>query len=239
MIKAAIEKILEISENKIHEINGQFYADKRVTLIEPPVHKPSQISVNSLDGLVKLIAEEGVKNGFTKIFISIDSHRKVSVFTTYGENFERFYLYEAESDAPGLRTGYFEDYERTMILLRSAFIQNEGTAYLLDILSRISNEESVASSDNGMTQTVEVKKGIALQAKETVKARVKLTPYRTFLEVEQPESEFLVRLNKDGEIAIFEADGGMWKLYAKESISQYLERELEDYIADGTVVVMK
>ena len=239
MIKAAIEKILEISENKIHEINGNFYTEKPVTLINSPVYKPRSIGVNSLDSLVKLINEEGVTANVGKLFVRVSSHNEVEVFSSYSDQYERAYLYKAESDSPRMCTNCYEDYEKTMVLLRSAFIPNEGTAYLLDILSRISNEESVQSSDNGMTQTVEVRKGIALQAKEAVKSRVKLIPYRTFLEVEQPESEFLVRLNKDGEIAFFEADGGMWKLNAKDRIASYLEKALADHISSGAVVVMR
>lgn len=239
MIRAAIEKILEVSENKIHELNGNFYTEKPVTLINSPVYKPRSIDVNSLDSLVKLINEEGVVSGVGKLFVRVSSHKDVEVFSSYSDRYERSYLYRAESDSPRVRVDYYEDYEKTMVLLRSAFIPNEGTAYLLDMLSRISNEESVQSSDNGMTQTVEVRKGIALQAKETVKSRVKLIPYRTFLEVEQPESEFLVRLNKDGEIAFFEADGGMWKLNAKDKIASYLESALEQHILSGAVVVMR
>ena len=38
--------------------------------------------------------------------------------------------------------------------------------------------------------------------------------FRTFLEVEQPESEFLLRVDPDEGIGFFEADGGIWKLEA-------------------------
>ena len=48
---------------------------------------------------------------------------------------------------------------------------------------------------------------------------MKLRPYRTFKEIDQPESQFLLRLNENGNIGLFEADGGMWKLEAKKSIA--------------------
>lgn len=63
--------------------------------------------------------------------------------------------------------------------------------------------------------------------------------YRTFLEVEQPESQFLLRLNEKGEVGLFEADGGMWKLAAKKNVSTYLENALADMISAGSVVVME
>ena len=84
-------------------------------------------------------------------------------------------------------------------------------------------KNSVTSEDNGVTQTVEARKGIALKAREQVKPRVPLCPFRTFLEVEQPESEFLVRMREGGEIGLFEADGGMWKLDAKNLSNNILK----------------
>ena len=65
-----------------------------------------------------------------------------------------------------------------------------------------------------------------------------LRPYRTFLEVEQPESEFLLRLDEDGNVGLFEADGGMWELEAKRRVAAYFEAKLELEISAGHVVVM-
>lgn len=58
-------------------------------------------------------------------------------------------------------------------------------------------------------------------------------PYRTFLEVDQPVSEFIFRMKQDkydGVLcALFEADGGAWKMEATERIKKYLESELKAY----------
>lgn len=66
---------------------------------------------------------------------------------------------------------------------------------------------------------------------------VKLKPYRTFYEVEQPESEFLLRLSDDGKVGFFEADGGMWEMTARRTIKEYLEKALEKEIGENRVVV--
>ena len=60
---------------------------------------------------------------------------------------------------------------------------------------------------------------------------------RTFYEVEQPESEFLLRLGDDGKVGFFEADGGMWKMTARKTIKEYLEKALEKEIGENRVVV--
>lgn len=59
-----------------------------------------------------------------------------------------------------------------------------------------------------------------------------------FLEVEQPASDFLLRLDKDGRPALYEADGGAWKLEAKRNIAAYLGEQLADLVERGSVVVM-
>lgn len=71
-----------------------------------------------------------------------------------------------------------------------------------------------------------------------VKPRVALRPFRTFLEVEQPESEFLLRLDDDGNVGLLEADGGMWQQTAKASITAYFEDKLAQEVKDGKIVVM-
>lgn len=62
---------------------------------------------------------------------------------------------------------------------------------------------------------------------------------RTFLEVEQPESEFLLRVDPDEGIGFFEADGGIWKLEAKKNIADYFLKNMGDLIDAGKVVVMQ
>lgn len=60
----------------------------------------------------------------------------------------------------------------------------------------------------------------------------KLIPYRTFLEVEQPASEFVFRIGEGrGGAPVFKlvaADGGLWKSQAVENVKRYLVEQLAD-----------
>ena len=94
--------------------------------------------------------------------------------------------------------------------IRDRFSPGPGVDYLLDLLSRMSKDSGVTTRDNGVSQEVEARQGVALKALGQVKPRVALRPFRTFLEVEQPVSELLLRLDDDGNVGLFEADGGMW-----------------------------
>ena len=237
MLAKMIDKIVSLKQTQTFEIGGQTYTDGHLTRIPPHVDRPECITVSGLDGICKLIRTEMEKVGVT-ILVQAKSYKTVEVMTTYLPDFSRNALYRAEADVPGMRTG-FRDRETALIELRSLFIPNEGTAYLLDLLSRITDEKSVSSKGNGVTQVVEARQGVALNAVVEVKPRILLRPFRTFLEVEQPESEFLLRVNADKGIGFFEADGGVWRLEAKRNIADYFARNLADLIDAGRVVVMQ
>ena len=104
------------------------------------------------------------------------------------------------------------------------------------MLSDICCGAKVIYNDNGIATTVTTQKGVALQSNEQIRPIITLKPYRTFQEVEQPESIFLIRINERG-ISFIEADGGMWKLRARETIKSYLGWKLKDEIENGSVVI--
>ena len=91
-------------------------------------------------------------------------------------------------------------------------------------------------NDNGIATSVVTQKGVALQSNEAIRPIVKLRPYRTFQEVDQPESPFLIRIN-ERRILFIEADGGMWKLKARETVKEFLTDKLSQEVSEGSVIV--
>ena len=237
MLKEFAQYLVSLKDNKTYEIHGDTYSDHELHRIPPHVARPSRISVTGLDSVVKLVKSELDMFENLPLFIRVDGARKVSVFSTYDDEMERDSLYEASCDVPDFREG-FRAYENAIIELRSKFFPGEGVDYLLDLLSRINKDNGVTTTDNGVSQQVEARQGVSLKAMVNVKPRVSLCPYRTFLEVAQPESEFILRLDDDGNVGLFEADGGMWKMEAKSNIVAFFEEHLAEEIGAGKVVVM-
>ena len=238
MLEKFINRIVELAAPKTYEIDGHTYSSDSLRRIDPPKYKPEPINVTGLDSVCKLVQNEAKKVG-RKIFIRVAAYNKVSVFSTYDDQYERAYLYRCEADTPSVTVDRYLSYEKAVIELRSLYIPNEGTNYLLSLLGSITSESKVTSSDNGVTQSVEAKSGIALAQKVNIKPRVSLKPFRTFVEVEQPESEFLLRISGNGEIGLYEADGGVWKLEATRNVAGYFEENLKDLIKSGDVVVIR
>ena len=237
MLKEFAQYLMSLKDNKTYDIHGDTYSDRELVRVAPHIDRPARISVSSLDSIVQLVCHELDMFTNLPVFIRAEDARAVSVFTTYDDVMARDNLYRAECDVPGFRDG-FREYEAAIIELRSRFVPGPGVDYLLDLLSRISKDTGVTTSDNGVSQTVEARQGVSLKTMVAVKPRVALRPYRTFLEVEQPESEFLLRLDDNGNVGLFEADGGMWRQTAKASILAYFEARLSDEIKAGKVVVM-
>ena len=242
MNKEALEYLVSLGVVGVQNINGQAYSERQLYPVKPYVPTPEKINVTSLDSVVKLVKSEAEKlmaYNKTSVFVRVDGPRKVSVFSgCVGDEFKRHYFYEATCDVPDFKEG-FRSHEAAIIELQSRFSDGEGKEYLLGLLSSISKESNVSTNDNGVSQTVQARSGVSLLQTVQVKPRVSLRPYRTFLEVEQPESQFLLRLNDKGEVGLFEADGGMWKMHAKKSVCAYLEAGLSDLVSGGSVVVME
>lgn len=113
----------------------------------------------------------------------------------------------------------------------------ERADYTLQLLSQISTGAKVTYNDTGVATTIVTQRGVSLQQNSTIRPIVKLRPYRTFQELEQPAGLFLIRIDERG-ISFTEADGGMWKLAARKSIKAYLEAALASEIDSGNVRVM-
>jgi len=245
MLKEFVEKLIDLANPEIYEINGDTYTtNQKLVRVPEYIDRLKRIDFSSLDGIVQAIRVEIERNEiFEPLFITILSPSDVIVFTTLRDDLDRDYLYRAAPDLPRPFEKW-SDHDDAIIMLRSQFVPNEDVDYLLDLCSRISSNDSVKSEDNGVTQEVSVTAGVALRKYEIAKSRVSLMPFRTFLEVAQPESEFILRvkagnieLGKQPQIGIIEADGGAWKLQAKKNIAEYFRDNLSPLVEKGRVII--
>ena len=241
MLFRSIAHIQKTTQPFVQQVDGSTFVisgNGGVEEIHPAIYHPDTLPLHSLEALVKMVQTEAA-NMAAPLYITIPNHLTVLCFGQPDPDARYFrqVYYEAKAiDVPGFQDG-FREYEKAIIELRSRFAPGEGVDYLLDLLSRISKNSGVTTTDNGVSQTVEARQGVALKTVIPVKPRVPLRPYRTFQEVEQPESEFLLRLDEEGNIGLFEADGGMWKLTARQTVKAFLEKELSGLIAADAVYV--
>ena len=239
MIKEALQYLVGLKDNKTYDIDGKTYSDNPLAIIEPPRFYRKTIQFGSLDAIVKMVKAEiaDYTDGTEPVFIQVKDYKRVAVFTRPDDQERRLLPYEAECDDAEFREGW-RSQQAAIIELKSRFIPTDDSEYLINLISRINSDQGVQSTDNGVSQIVVTKQGVTLVGSESVKPRLKLQPFRTFREVPQPVSEFILRVDDQKGIGLFEADGGIWNMEAKDNIKRYFEENLAEEISMGAVIVM-
>lgn len=239
--KAAEPKQLAVNGHRFLVV-GESYEE--IEPIETP--KPEKAVTRSLNALVALVKTEvAALYKDLPIYVSCEKHDRVRAFTKpdADDDLHRWTPYEAvAADLPPLVEGVRWGYDEAQIKLRSMFQRApvgkvNDVDYILGLISHMSADQSVKSDDNGVTQTVQVRKGVSFVENQRVRPIVKLAPYRTFWEVSQPESEFVFRVYDDRSISLTAADGGMWKMEARIATLDYLTSALQSEIEQGRVIV--
>ena len=230
----------EIAESKeyptIEEIDGHTYVFyrgrcERVKTVEPDEEKqPAVFKAFSLQGLVDFIKVDvdGLfKNPERRHIVRVTDVDKVEVLTPVtGFYKKRYIVAECNALVPPIPFNTFKDAEDFQIMVQTRFEDTENRALVLKLSGSLRNEQTMQTADDGVSQKVTINRGVATAADVTVKNPVTLIPLRTFYEVKQPSSPFVLRFNEDSEAALFEGDGGAWKLSAVKNIKDWLEKEL-------------
>ena len=222
--RSFIEKIEEMTGPKVIKTDYGMFSDFQLRRIEDRLVDTTKLS--SLSGLVTMMKQE-MNNYDNPLFVRVVSPEQVDVLGTVRCDMQRERPYVTYAKFISFDFNDYISIEDMIICLQSRFAPTEDRDYLVQLLGNITDQQSVQTKDDGITQSATVKSGIQLVGEQRIKPIVTLKPYRTFLEVEQPESDFLIRL-KDGRAALFEADGGAWKCEAVKNIADKLRELLED-----------
>ncbi len=227
IIKNGIEKICDLQEKEkqYFELNGKHYKKSGYSVIEPP--EIPGINTSTLDGLAEYVNKFGVEEETKDRFvISVIDQQNVAFLSPINFEYGKRDILANASISYGLPTLHdWREQEDFIIFLNSNFVDTDDKEKILKYSSSVMTESTEKKQDNGLSQTVVVKKGHQPMM-EVVPNPVKLAPYRTFREVEQPGSTFIFRI-KDDQFRIFEADGKQWRLDAIISIKNYIKEKLE------------
>lgn len=226
MIKNAIEYLVDLGNKREVKIGGEVYTNDELMRIDNPL--PSEIKVTTLTGLVSFIYQNKDNLDFSKMYIHIVSPTEVKLMSAL-EGFRRIEYVIAKPLIPNINYGTYLDTENFNILLQSSFVSNEDREILLRFSGNIQENLNKQTMDDGVTQVVTMKTGVATMENVVVPNPVTLIPYRTFIEIAQVESKFIFRAKEGPRCAIFEADGGAWRNEAMQRIKDYLVDELSDF----------
>lgn len=228
-----LKKLIQENTLQMIEVDGKKFLSGSFEEIEEPIYKAAKLTFNDLDSIVKMLATEA-KRFTAPLYISVAAHDNVQVFASLDERKGREFAYEAKREPCKFKFGAPYDYESFVVALRSLFVNTDEAQELLALIAKVRNTDSIETNDDGVSQTVKAQKGVSLSEFKTVRPIWKLKPYRTFIEVDQPESEFLFRI-KDNYFYLHEADGGAWQRTARKNIKAYFEEfaNFEEVIVVG------
>lgn len=145
---------------------------------------------------------------------------------------DRETLFEVNALLPRFEYGREYDQESFLVSMQACFAPSDEREDVTKVASNIVSTQEATFSDDGISQQVVMKTGVTKKENAIIPNPVRLIPYRTFLEVEQPESEFVFRITEGrGGVPFFKlvaADGGRWEAVAVDNVKSYLVEALAD-----------
>lgn len=229
LTRSFLEKVEEMIGPKVIEIGGLAYSEGSLYAVQKPM--PAMIKAQSLTALIDYLSANTDKLFPEKLLIHVVNETTVQIISSLNPDFKNRENYiQADALLPVITLNRFMDRESFNIMLQSRFVPNEDRGRVLSSIAKMRFENSVKLEDDGVTQTATSAVGVTLVKEEQIPNPVVLAPYRTFIEIDQPESPFILRVNDNCEVGLFEADGGAWRHEAMNRIKVYLETQLgEEY----------
>jgi len=228
LIKEALQYLVELRRNQIEIVDGKHYSTEQLYYIKPILDETPTIpaiSISTLTGLVDYIkGNVDILQG--TLIVHVESPVLVSVYSELKKDATRDRYISCKAWTPQITYEKFMDVENFNIMIQSCFLQNEHSAAILQVVGNIVEENVSQASDDGISQKVTGRAGIVKNAEIEVPNPVKLCPFRAFAEVDQVESKFIFRMQSGPKAAIYEADGGIWRIFAMQNVKAYLTENL-------------
>lgn len=231
MIAKAMERFLALAGTKTFEIGGVTYSNEKLKkVVEEPIADP--ISVDTLSGVIdyieKVMHAEARYEGY---FIHVRDYNSVEIVGLLNVDKKRETLLRASAYNFNVPVNCWQENEKMIIVLQTMFAPTEDLKKVMKFVGTVTQGTIKDYSDDGVTQKATIRSGVSSKSDAVVPGPVRLRPYRTFIEVEQPESAFVFRMREGKnmpESALFSADGGIWKVQAVTTIKRFLEEKLAE-----------
>lgn len=234
--QAKFEMVEDMMGNQYVGYDGHHFKVKEEMINQP-------FSLTTLQGVVDYIVKgvDSIHHDH-ELTIHIVGPSKVEAYTDINSDLRRSLVLTSEALLSQFKMGQWYDTETFMIHLLSNFVETADLKTLLKLIGTISIEDGITTEDDGITQNVTARKGIKLKDREALPSRVKLSPIRTFIEVEQPISDFVFRVKEYGgeiQCSLHQADGGYWRIEAMENIKKYLQlHAIENFDKSANIKIL-
>ncbi len=234
----AVQAVIDLAQEAVEpvEINGQNFVPCGMQQIVEQVFQPDALSVHSLTGLVGYIDANRDELELESLIAHVVSPTRVELIGPIEPiRKQRSTYLVAGAEPKDVCVGWQLPDEFTVMVTTSCVLGNgDDFDALIKLVGNVKKEQSVDLKDDGFSQSVEQRAGVTLVERADVPNPMILAPYRSFREVDQVESPFLIRF-REGDLMggsqavvcqLFECDGGAWQNEARERVANYLRGEL-------------
>lgn len=216
-------------QSEVIEIENQFFHKTNQSISPMKFQDEDCVKLFSITQLLSYLESRDK----TPLLVNIKDHENIQVIkkdknknlcttviaeTTFENMFEPF---------PNNQRLSQEDF---IIQLQSRFASSPETDSLIKLISVVTSGKTKDNIDNGYSQEAVVKTGVTLKEQILIKPVWILKPFKTFPEIEPVEVPFVLRLHQSSEevpkFAMYEADGGMWKVMTTIRLRDYLKEKL-------------
>lgn len=231
MLEQFVQKLTELAAGEILEAHGKAYSRFQVHELETPARPPKAVELHTLAGVVDFIRtyREDFEDGCS---IHVVSPTEVAVVSNLiGEFNQRFgYTKATPFLTGGFRFNAMRSIEEFVIALQACFVPDEQVEQILRVVGNVQAENVTTVTDDGVSQSVIARAGVARMEHVTVPNPVTLRPFRTFQEIEQPKSQYVLRMRRDGDqglptVGLFEVTDNQWQVEAVRAIQKYFESD--------------
>ncbi|GGN54999.1 hypothetical protein [Oceanobacillus indicireducens] len=213
--------------------------------IKPRIYRAEEtLNINTLTGLLDYV-QANIERIDHDLFIQVYDEKTVLLKGLLDSEGGRETLVTARAIVPDFNYEHFQGVEELIVGLQSNFVSDEDSrdrpndrGLILKVIGNVKEETVQNTGDDGISQAVTIRSGLSSENDVLVPNPVTLIPYRTFLEIEQPSSEFIFRMKGGPRAAIFEADGGAWRNQAIINVRDYLSEHLKEEIENGRITII-
>jgi hypothetical protein len=200
---------------------------------DPSTVLPTVLKIGTLQGVADYVS--GELAGIEGLVVAVESPTSVKVLVpVFGEQRQQLIFVQANPVLPTIPLGQYLDAEQFLIILQTCFVESDARTAVQTYAAQFSSKLMADIEDDGISQSVQTQRGLTrASVAQAFKNPTLLAPFRTFPEIAQPVSPFILRMKQDsssGELTakttLLEADGGAWRPPTIKAIGAWLAAEL-------------
>jgi len=213
------------------EIHGEFFAPTEYTQIIEQVFTPATLQVSTLSGLIGYVEANRDELDLETLMVHVATPTRVELISALEAVRQKRMVYVAAVAETVEVTGAWLTPGFTITVSTGCVPGVGDIDKVIKIAGNVRRDQHVELKDDGMSQAVQQRAGVTLVERADVPNPVTLAPYRTFREVEQVPSPFMLRFDASDErigvrCRLFESDGGVWQIVARARIAVWLRKQL-------------